>query len=219
MDSQAVLHNRLQEHRNIMSLVKESKTYDKFESFINSSLDEHMQMLKQQLHDADRETKLKVFSAFQERMLESADDTDDTFRVFVDELYPFLVKSLVSFVESKRNQECVPITDYDKTITTGEAASLLGFGSVNSVKARIDDFKILGYKDGYHTKIPAWQFNDNQLIAGIDDVLLEIGENGVAAERLLITPLQNRNGDCIADVLRRGDVKLAIEMVRDIKSI
>lgn len=110
------------------------------------------------------------------------------------------------------------VKDYEAVLTTGEAATLLG-KKIPTIKNYIKRNRLVGYFDGGKNLLPAWQFFDNRVVPGVDDVLTVFGENGVPAVRNFSTPLERLDGQSIIDVLRQGNLEQAVDAAEALVSV
>lgn len=116
------------------------------------------------------------------------------------------------------------VQDYDRLISTGEAQKCIQVKSINTVKRRIKDLKLVGLRssDEDDYKLPEWQFTTmtpDGRIPGVDDVLHILGENGVPAERAFTTPLADYDDESIIDTLYSGNIERAKKMAQYLKTI
>lgn len=156
----------------------------------------------------------------------SENTIEQTFQTIInsDESPQVLNKLLIEILSSHSQQARAakpnyqPVEDYEATYSTGEVANLLRC-QVNTVKNRIKNLKLIGYrfhdKDDY--KLPQWQFAHGDAVAGIDKVLQQLNKNGIPAFQKFILPMADYDNQCIIDVLRENHLELALEMAAALK--
>lgn len=158
-------------------------------------------------------TKLAIVS----KLVEAEQSSSiNPFLIFAKEVFPEMVKQYQGNKQVLERQTFEPVTDYEKSYTTGEAKKIIG-RSINSIKEYVADFKLVGYKVGNRTKLPAWQFGEDCVVPGVDSILGRMGINGVDAESTFTLQLERFNGKCIVDALREGNIPQALDMLASIE--
>lgn len=157
----------------------------------------------------------KLFKDIQTSKYESA-SPKDALALFLKDLANESRVDVSTHDEGHQVYGAVP--DYEKTLTTGEVKDLLDC-SINTVKNRILQLKLAGKRESDRDAylLPAWQFEGSQLVKGVDLILQEFEENGVATIRKMTTPLIDFDDKCIVELLREGNIKASLEAARLLK--
>lgn len=213
-----------------------SSTVAPFESQIKSttansapSIQRHIERKKNYISDVLEEA---IEHTINNMSHESINDTFESVTAnndVIPKIAESLAKAIVDIGTSSTHVDLKPtnivfstdspiIIDFEKTYSTGEASKLVGCG-INTVKNRIKNLKLLGYrchdKDEY--RLPQWQFMNQSVVKGVNLVLEQLNQNGIPAVRKFTLPLMDYDDKCIIDTLRQGDVELALEMAATLK--
>lgn len=81
---------------------------------------------------------------------------------------------------------------HDSALTVGEAASTLGVDT-SRIRHRLLDGRLMGWKDRGGWRLPAWQFTDNGVLPGLEQVLAALPKDqpALVVAAFMTTPQQD----------------------------
>lgn len=118
-------------------------------------------------------------------------------------------KALESLGESNHQVPAISgEIDTKSVLKSAEVLKRLGC-SRGALDSWVKGSKLLAYKRGATNLYPAWQFQENTILPGLEEVLLALGCDGLEAVRMMTVPLELANGKRLVDLLVERDYSQA----------
>jgi hypothetical protein len=104
-----------------------------------------------------------------------------------------------------------------RSYTTAQVSELLGGVSRQAVSLRVANGRLMSVEISRRSYFPEWQFGSLGVLDGVPRVVAALtagGRDVLAADALMLTPLDEEDGRTPADLLAAGDVDRALHYIR-----